>query len=204
VEGRFLLENAIHRMDGRANLFFTAEGVGGEAIREAALDSPAVEQVRIVSEETDGEPGCLFVCTVAGEGFVSDLLERGALLDSIDVAGNRAAFVIRVPSTADARGFIEYFEEEFGETTLLARRERDEPVMTPGEFEDEVRARLTERQEEVIRTAYFAGFFEWPRRSNGQEVAELLGVTQPTVNRHIRAGERTVFGLLFDDPVEGD
>jgi PAS domain S-box-containing protein len=198
-EGRFLLENAIHRMDGRINLFFTTEGVGGEAIRKAALDSPTVEQVRIVSEDEGDESGCLFVCTITGEGFVSDLLERGALLESIDVAGSRATFVIRVPWTADARGFVEYFQEEFGGTTLLARRERDEPVMTPQEFENEVRARLTERQEEVIRTAYFAGFFEWPRRSNGQEVAELLGVTQPTVNRHIRAGEHTVFGLLFDD-----
>lgn len=40
--------------------------------------------------------------------------------------------------------------------------------------------------EEVLGTAYFAGFFDWPRASTGEDVAELLGVPQPTVNRHLR------------------
>lgn len=29
-------------------------------------------------------------------------------------------------------------------------------------------------------------------------------MTQPTVNRHIRGGEQTLFGLLYDQPDETD
>ena len=51
---------------------------------------------------------------------------------------------------------------------------------------------------EVLETAYFASFFEWPRRATGGEVAELLGVSQPTVNRHVRNGERKLFAMVFE------
>jgi predicted DNA binding protein len=60
-------------------------------------------------------------------------------------------------------------------------------------------SRLTDRQEEVMRTAYEAGFFESPRESSGNDVADLLGVSQPTVNRHLRRGERKLLELVFDD-----
>ncbi|WP_394295257.1 hypothetical protein [Halorubrum californiense] len=30
-------------------------------------------------------------------------------------------------------------------------------------------------------------------------MADALGITQPTVNKHIRLGERKVFDLLFGD-----
>jgi len=51
----------------------------------------------------------------------------------------------------------------------------------------------------VLRTAYFAGFFEWPRQSTGEEVAEMLDVTQPTVNRHLRLGQQRLLAQLFDE-----
>jgi PAS domain S-box-containing protein len=194
-EGTFELENTVRRLDGRTHLFLTARGVPFERIREHATGSPDVERVTLVSED-DGE--CLFECTVRDSTFVSTVLERGAVLDGLSVADGTAELTFRIPRSAGVREFVGGVSSAFGRAELVARHEVDDPVMTRGEFESEVRSRLTERQEEVIRTAHFAGFFDWPRKSNGQEVAEMLGVTQPTVNRHVRAGERTLFGLLFD------
>ncbi|MFC4356388.1 bacterio-opsin activator domain-containing protein [Halobium salinum] len=194
--GRFTLENTVHRTDGFTHLFFRASGVDAETVRREAEASTAVERVDVISETDDG---CLFECTVGESAVVSDLLERGALLDTVDVSDRRATVTVRVPTSTDVRGFITYFEDAFGDVTLLARRELDESVMSRREFEDGVRDRLTDRQEEVLRTAYYAGFFEWPREKNGQDVAEMLGVTQPTVNRHIRASERTLLEVLFGE-----
>ncbi|MFC6793389.1 helix-turn-helix domain-containing protein [Halobaculum halobium] len=42
------------------------------------------------------------------------------------------------------------------------------------------------------------GFFEWPRESTGQEVADSLDVSQPTVNRHLRASQRKLLTMLLD------
>jgi predicted DNA binding protein len=50
----------------------------------------------------------------------------------------------------------------------------------------------------VLRTAYFAGFFHWPRESTGEEVAAMLGVSQPTVNRHLRVAQQRLLAQLFE------
>ncbi len=198
--GEFTLENVVQRLDGYLHVFFTVEGVDFETVRERAERSPDVDHVTYISGVDGG--GWRGECALRESAFLSTLIDRGARIESVVASEGRAELTIRVPQSADVRRFVEELSTTFDDVDLLARRERDEPVMTREAFENEVRGRLTDRQEEVIRTAYYSGFFEWPRRSNGQDVAELLGVTQPTVNRHIRAGERTVFGLLFDDEDE--
>jgi predicted DNA binding protein len=42
------------------------------------------------------------------------------------------------------------------------------------------------------------GYFEWPREHGGQEVAEAMDITQPTLNKHLRLAERKVFDLVVD------
>jgi PAS domain S-box-containing protein len=201
--GSFRLENVVRRLDGHIHVFFTIAGVDRAAIYEDAEQSADIDRMKIISEsEDDGETTYFCECTLHRDTFVSSLVDRGALLDTITVEDGSATITIRIPQSADVRDFVEVIEQSFGGVNLLARRELDEPVMTSQEFKSEVRNRLTERQEEVIKTAYFSGFFDWPRKSNGQEVAEMLGVTQPTVNRHIRAGERTMFGVLFDQKAD--
>jgi predicted DNA binding protein len=51
---------------------------------------------------------------------------------------------------------------------------------------------------EVVETAYSAGYFAWPRENSGEEIASLLGVTQPTFNKHLRTAEREAFGMLLE------
>jgi hypothetical protein len=55
------------------------------------------------------------------------------------------------------------------------------------------------RQLETLQTAYHSGYFEWPRDRTGEEVAEALGITQPTFTGHLRAAERKLRAMLFDD-----
>ncbi|WP_276248418.1 PAS domain S-box protein [Haladaptatus sp. YSMS36] len=197
--GTFELENAVRRLDGNVHLFFDVRGIDPDDLRAHVTASPAVEQFALIAADDDG---FRCECTVRDDTLVSSLADRGASLDHLCVTADTATLTVRIPQSADVRDIAAHLESTVGGVELRAKREFDTPVMTTQEFESEVRNRLTQRQEEVIKTAYFSGFFEWPRESNGQDVAEILGVTQPTINRHIRAGERALFGLLFsgDDP----
>jgi predicted DNA binding protein len=152
--------------------------------------------VRLVTER-EGES--LYECTLAESTFLRTLMDRGAIPRSITATDGEGRFVVRVPPSADVRTFVNLFDDYYGQAELTARRERDEPVLTRQEFEAELRERLTDRQEEVLEMAYFGGFFEWPRESTAEEIADALGVSQPTVSRHIRGAERVLFALLFDD-----
>ncbi|SFR96680.1 HTH DNA binding domain [Halomicrobium zhouii] len=51
------------------------------------------------------------------------------------------------------------------------------------------RAKLTDRQLEVLRTAYEMGYFERPRAANATDVAAEFDVTPSTVTEHLLAAQ---------------
>lgn len=52
------------------------------------------------------------------------------------------------------------------------------------------RGRLTDRQCEVLRTAYDMGYFERPRDANARTVAEALDIAPSTFAEHLAAAQR--------------
>ncbi|WP_242492963.1 helix-turn-helix domain-containing protein [Halogeometricum borinquense] len=60
-----------------------------------------------------------------------------------------------------------------------------------------LRNQLTERQRTALEAAYHAGFFQWPRETTGEGVAESLGVSPPTFHQHLRKAEQKVFDHLL-------
>jgi PAS domain S-box-containing protein len=196
TDAEFEFENVVQRADGRLHAFFTVRGSSPEESIAFAEEVSFIENVHLVAEREDEY---LYECTLGGQSFVQQLVGRGAMLRSLTAAGGEGRFVVRIPQSANVRTFVELFEDYYENVELVARREVDEPVMTSQQFESELADRLTDRQVEVLRMAYFRGFFEWPRESTAEEIAEALDVSQPTVSRHIRAAERVLFELLFEE-----
>jgi predicted DNA binding protein len=58
---------------------------------------------------------------------------------------------------------------------------------------------LTERQREVLLTAYESGYFQSPRETTGAELAALFDISQPTLTYHLREAQRRLFDTLFTD-----
>jgi predicted DNA binding protein len=105
--------------------------------------------------------------------------------------------VVGLPDPGEVRTFVDRLEERYPGTELVSRRERTEHDGT--DLHRVLDSGLTDRQREVLATAYESGFFESPRETTGVELAELLGVSQPTVTHHLREGQRRLFAALFDD-----
>lgn len=51
----------------------------------------------------------------------------------------------------------------------------------------------------MIQTAYYSGFFESPRESTGEEIAETLGISLPAFYQHARIVQRKLFATLFEE-----
>jgi len=60
------------------------------------------------------------------------------------------------------------------------------------------RGKLTERQFEVLQTAFEMGYFERPRRSNATEVAAALDITQSTFTEHLSAAQSKLVGDVLE------
>jgi predicted DNA binding protein len=50
--------------------------------------------------------------------------------------------------------------------------------------------------------AYHADYFEQPRKSTGDELADRLGITRQTFHAHLRKAQSTVFHAVFEETVE--
>ncbi|MDL0126767.1 helix-turn-helix domain-containing protein [Halobacterium salinarum] len=56
------------------------------------------------------------------------------------------------------------------------------------------RGQLTDRQLEVLTTAYEAGYFERPRGATAQALADDLGIAPSTFTEHLLAAQRKLLG----------
>jgi len=190
------LENIGARKAGSLQVFVAFDGVAVETLRDFFENRLGTDELTLVR---DHDEEIIVELSLPEETFLVTLIERGAMPTAISASPAGGRTTIRIPKSTSVREFVEVFDERYDDAELVARRESPEPVRTKEEFERAYVDRLTERQQEVLQTAYFAGFFEQPRENTARDVAEMLGVSQPTVSRHIRSSQQTLFSMLFDD-----
>lgn len=178
-----------------ALLFVSTSGAEPDAVAAALDGLVAVDDYRLVGRDDDD---CRFEVTVAGDVVASRLVRHGATPRSMVADASGTEVVVDVATSTDVREFVETLRDRYGSVELLGRRDVQREAHTRRQLVASLFDELTPRQLEVLRTAYFAGFFEWPRESTGEEIAETLGVSQPTINRHVRLGQRRLLEQLFE------
>jgi len=162
-------------------------------------DASAIDRTRIIREANDE---LLAEFIVSGPCIGTTLADTGAVTQTVEATDGIGRAVADVPPHTDASTVIETVGRQH-DADLVARRDRDRaaPAFTCREFRAALTDRLTDRQLEAIRTAYAGGYFSWPRESSAEECAGALGITQPTFNQHLRAGQEKLVRALFDaDP----
>ncbi len=201
---------ATHSAD-ETRLFFATTGAACDAVAAVLEDSYAVDDFRLIDgddesdedDESEGERRCLFEATVSGPVLAAALVRRGASPREVRATPGGIEAVVDASAATDVREFVEALAETYPSVDLVKRRTVERDMATREELVGSLLDGLTDRQREVLRTAYYAGFFEWPRTSTGEEVAEMLDVTQPTVNRHLRLGQQRLLAQLFDEKGAG-
>jgi predicted DNA binding protein len=69
------------------------------------------------------------------------------------------------------------------------------------ELQSSLQDQLTDRQREVLTAAHEAGYYTWPREITGEELADELDISSPTLHEHLRAAEQTLIAMVFDSTV---
>lgn len=155
-----------------------------------------VDDLERVSERADGH---LYRARVSDTLLSEEVVELGAIPRSIEATADQVTLQASLLSHVEVGEFVERLRQRYPEVELDMRRERDAPAITPGGFFEELESIVTDRQLDVLREAYERGYFESPRESTGSDIAEALGVSQPTVNYHIRTSLRRLLSLLFGE-----
>ncbi|WP_440763428.1 bacterio-opsin activator domain-containing protein [Natronorubrum sp. DTA7] len=118
----------------------------------------------------------------------------GGQARTIIVSPNEVRFRGELPGDVDPRLAADGIREFHPEVELVSER----LVYSPHLLYDVVADALTDRQLSALDAAYFGGYFDSPRASTGDELANRFGVTRQTFNQHLRKAQRTVFRHLFE------
>jgi len=169
---------------------------GLETLRAVVAGDDVWTSLDVLSEQgTDHR----FAVTLTEPPVVSVVASHGGDVASARIDGGDYRLTVHLPQRADVQSLVESVRDSYPDARLVAQRQTDRrdgsDRITPGvAFED-----LTDRQRSAVEAAYYAGFFEWPRDSTGEEVADSLGVASSTFHQHLRTAERKILRLLLDD-----
>jgi predicted DNA binding protein/GAF domain-containing protein len=186
---------AVPQSEGRTRIHFRVSDIDESQVRDVTDNSVVVEHVDHIGSH-EGED--LYRAVVTGETMSETAIDLGGLTQSVTVDPGGTTLVVSLLPHVDAREFVERFRTTYETAQLRARREQV-GSRSHAEFMSDLDAALTDRQLEVLRSAYESGYFETPRESSGEDVADKLGIAQPTVSHHLREAQRRVLGLLFGE-----
>ena len=185
--------------DSPYNILFarlTGDNVTAEALEAAGFDPETV----ILSESPNG-----IYCKipVRNSNFCEKLTEDGVAINEITEASesNDIVVSVAVPFTVDVGEYLSSLRDDYSDLTLLSKldTERNEKDSSLSARLDES---LTARQKEVLQTALYAGYFNWPRDADSTSIANTLDIAQSTFNQHLRAAESNLLTTLYQDTTE--
>nr|WP_231896153.1 bacterio-opsin activator domain-containing protein [Haloferax sp. BAB-2207] len=171
---------------------FVASDAEPEDVVAAGRD--IATRVRHVSTD---DSGSLFELRLPRESLFETLYASEATLRALDATPTQTTLTAEVPTRVRVRSFVDALDSNYPGTSLLSRRTAA-GAESPQTFAAEMRAAWTSRQHESIRAAHLAGFYEWPRRSTAETLAETFDISAPTYQYHLRAAERKLVERVFE------
>jgi len=186
--------NVARRSENISLVQFHLEGVGEDEVRDVASDTVAFRDLRLVSDPSEDDD-LRFEGVVVGDTLATEMVSLGAKLDSLVVSEGVCRTTLTVPGSRDKRELVERLRSEYSEAELKAQ------YNTGSSARDESRdsPELTERQEDILRTAYYGGYFDKNRKSTGSEIAESLDISQPAFSKQLRTAQNKVLGSIYGD-----
>ena len=211
IDRQLSLDGAVPRGDGAVICYLSVDSANGDAdtatngaeqsdapsqseLQTTLADVGAVSDVRWIQK---GEPPQLEV-TLAGETPITTLTAWGATVATGEFSGESARLVAEVPPDGQVRRIVEAVDETAAETTLVAKTETTRTSETAEAFRNELDERLTDRQRTVLQTAYLSDYFDSPRGSTSEEVAEALDIAGSTLLYHLRRAQQELVGAYLE------
>ncbi|WP_306056290.1 bacterio-opsin activator domain-containing protein [Natronococcus wangiae] len=194
TDGRLEYRRSVHRTGDETASLFTVRGASGDDLRTAAVELPSADLTVLVEQDE----ACL-IELIDGNDPVAWLSARGVRTRAIESEAGAARLTLEIPRSADVRSAVEAVEDRYAGTDVVSFRQRDADGETREEFAARLEASLTDRQFAALQRAYLGGYFEWPRPTTGEELAQTMNVSRPTFHEHLRAAEAKLCAAFFGD-----
>lgn len=193
---RMFVRGTVPTQDGFLQ-FVNVDGVPPKEVTEAASSQSMVEGVKSLYETDSGGSYRFRVSRMTPEAY---LLNLGVVVRNTTVSSDGVELRVGVPSGRGVREVVEDLESRFGSVNIRMYRDGNGEDIDDG-FERTLSfdaGRLTEKQRQALRAAYYSGYFEQPKANSAEDISESLGVSRSTFLQHLRSAQRKVFDDFFE------
>lgn len=167
-------------------LYGAFHGTDQDAFHTASASSAAIDSATVLAESGTELAVRLALTEPTAAEIVADC---GASFRDFTIAEGVGRLRVTFPSQVQIGEAIRRITSRLPSAELHSRRQRthDEQVKNGHET-------LTDRQHEVLLTAYHGGYYEWPREQSAGELAAVLDISKSTFLEHLRRAERKLLG----------
>lgn len=185
--------------NGALTSYIEVTGTTTETFLDAATEVDEIESVREINDAGEKH---LYECRVADSTVVLSLVEAGANVETMNIDRGRGEVAVNVAPETDVRTVFEAVRSSFPDAELVAKRETERSIQSTDDFRKSLTNKLTDRQYAVLKAAYSAGYFDWPRGSTAKEIAESLDLAPPTLHEHLRGAQNELVETFFRETGE--
>ncbi len=189
------VEETILADDDKLIQYLTVTGLSLKSLREAMAELTETEAIRELGRAGDSNR---FEVTYADFPTASTLASYGGRIETVCFDVPDLRITVALPQRTDVRQIYQELQSEVPDLRIGAQRSVTRPSNGAESSRDEFEAALTEHQRTALTTAFFAGYFDWPRKSTGEEIAETLDISPSTFHQHLRIAQQKVFSTICE------
>jgi PAS domain S-box-containing protein len=170
--------------------YLRVEGADPSSVVAAIRDGPVDYEVAVTRSEGDS-----LVEIHGSSSLATELTEVGARLVDSRIGTDGSRFVVETTGDAAVRAIQTVVERWNPDVRLVSKTNHDH---LEREGDRSPLSALTDRQREILRAAYLSGYYDWPRETTAEDLADSLGIASPTLHQHLRRAESNFLSVLLD------
>jgi len=183
--------------DGRSLLYFTVRDADPARLCERLTAAPIVDACTVVRDAD--RPALVEVAVGEASSSVIDvLIDHGASIAGARVADGEMRVTAEVAPESDVRAIVASLKDATPAVELDSKRLINRPATTGPRNGDRDDDRLTPKQRAALSVAFTRGYYDWPRESTAEEIAETMDISSSTFHYHLRRGIRSLLTAFFE------
>lgn len=113
------------------------------------------------------------------------------------VTAERVTLRFELPSQGSLSDVVDAIEAKHGLVSVRSKVVSERSEGDPGWGSPIESADLTEKQAAALQAAFHHGYYEQPRKTSAEAIAESLGVAHSTFLQHLRTAQQKVFAHIY-------